>query len=410
MQALELKIDYVPLSQLKPFDRNARKHDEKDVKNIAQSIDKYGFNDPIGVWGDDNVIVEGHGRFLAAKKLKLKKVPVLRLDHLTDAQRREYAIAHNATAELSEWDESILDMDLPSMDFSGFDFDFLKIDDELHAEEDEERKFQEMKKDFEERMASGELSEDDEEYQEFIHKFDAKKTTDDCYTPPIVYDAVADYVAERYGVKKSDFVRPFVPGGDYQNYKYKPTDVVVDNPPFSILSEIVRFYHEKNIKCFLFAPHLTLFSGTASACAFIVCGVPITYENGAVVNTSFITNMEDCAFRSAPKLYRAVTEANDENLKQNRKVLPKYSYPKNVMTSAMMTGFSRYGIDFEVGKNQCAFIRALDSQKESGKGLFGSGFLISNGKKAEREKAEREKAEVWELSERELAIIDSLEQ
>ena len=410
MQALELKIDYVPLSQLKPFDRNARKHDEKDVKNIAQSIDKYGFNDPIGVWGDDNVIVEGHGRFLAAKKLKLKKVPVLRLDHLTDAQRREYAIAHNATAELSEWDESILDMDLPSMDFSGFDFDFLKIDDELHAEEDEEQKFQEMKRDFEERMASGELSEDDEEYQEFIHKFDAKKTTDDCYTPPIVYDAVADYVAERYGVKKSDFVRPFVPGGDYQNYKYKPTDVVVDNPPFSILSEIVRFYHEKNIKFFLFAPHLTLFSVTASACAFIVCGVGITYENGAVVNTSFITNMEDCAFRSAPKLYRAVTDANNENLKQSRKELPKYSYPKNVMTSTMMTGFSRYGIDFEVGKSQCAFIRSLDSQKESGKGLFGSGFLISNAKKAEREKAEREKAEVWELSERELAIIDSLEQ
>lgn len=61
--------------------------------------------DAIGIWGEDNTIVEGHGRWLACKKLKIDSVPVVRLDHLTDEQRREYAIAHNATAELSEEEE-----------------------------------------------------------------------------------------------------------------------------------------------------------------------------------------------------------------------------------------------------------------------------------------------------------------
>lgn len=204
------------------------------------------------------------------------------------------------------------------------------------------------------------------EYQEFLAKFEPKKTTDDCYTPPIVYEAVADYVAERYGVSKDNFVRPFVPGGNYQAEKYKPTDIVVDNPPFSILAEILNFYNENGIKFFLFAPHLTIFS-SSSACACIICGVTVTYDNGAKVCTSFVTNMEDCAFRSAPKLYKAIKTANSENLKTVHKELPKYSYPLNVVTSNMLTNYSRYGIDFEVAKDECHFIRRLDSQKKAEK-------------------------------------------
>lgn len=80
--------------------------------------------DAIGIWGEDNTIVEGHGRWLACKKLKIDSVPVVRLDHLTDEQRREYAIAHNATAELSEWDIDFLAEELKSLDLSDFDFDF----------------------------------------------------------------------------------------------------------------------------------------------------------------------------------------------------------------------------------------------------------------------------------------------
>lgn len=134
----ELKIEYLPVSALKPYEKNARKHKKLDVDNIAMSIEKYGMNDAIGIWGKDNIIVEGHGRLEACKKLGIDTVPVVRLDHLTDDQRREYAIAHNATAELSEWDLDILGEELAEIDLSGFDFDFgIEVSEEKGIVEDE---------------------------------------------------------------------------------------------------------------------------------------------------------------------------------------------------------------------------------------------------------------------------------
>lgn len=121
---MELKIEYLPVKALKPYDKNTRKHQKLDVDNIARSIEKYGMNDAIGIWGEENIIVEGHGRLMACKKLGIKEVPCVRLDHLTDEQRREYAIAHNATAELSAWDLDILPDELAELDLSDFDFDF----------------------------------------------------------------------------------------------------------------------------------------------------------------------------------------------------------------------------------------------------------------------------------------------
>ncbi len=119
-----MNVEYIPVGQLKPYEKNARKHAEYDVGQIAESIERYGFNDPIGIWGKDNIIVEGHGRLLAAKKLGLKEVPCIRLDNLTDKQRREYAILHNKTAELSSWDFDLLAEDIGELDFSGFDIDW----------------------------------------------------------------------------------------------------------------------------------------------------------------------------------------------------------------------------------------------------------------------------------------------
>ena len=78
-----------------------------------------------------------------------------------------------------------------------------------------------------------------ETYEEFVDKFKPKLTTDDCYTPPNIYEAVANWVVNEYGVDKSTFCRPFYPGGDYQNYDYSGK-IVVDNPPFSILAIIVK--------------------------------------------------------------------------------------------------------------------------------------------------------------------------
>lgn len=121
---MELKIEYLPIKALKPYEKNTRKHQKKDVDNIAKSIEKYGMCDAIGIWGEQNIIVEGHGRLMACKQLGMTEVPCVRLDHLTDEQRREYAIAHNATAELSEWDLDILPDELAELDLSDFDFDF----------------------------------------------------------------------------------------------------------------------------------------------------------------------------------------------------------------------------------------------------------------------------------------------
>ena len=122
-----MKIEYIPIDALKPYKNNARRHTNEDIQVIANSIKELAFSDPIGIWGPENEIVEGHGRVQAAKKLGMKEVPCIRLDHLTDEQRRAYAIAHNKTAEVSDWDFDLLDMeikDLPDFDFGDFGFEF----------------------------------------------------------------------------------------------------------------------------------------------------------------------------------------------------------------------------------------------------------------------------------------------
>ena len=125
---MELKIVYLPVGALKPYEKNTRSHGEEDVEQIAESIRMDGFNDPIGVWGEENLIVEGHGRLLAAKKLGLEKVPCIRLDHLTDTQRRDYAIRHNRTAELSGWNFTSLEDELRALKDEGLDLSGLKFD------------------------------------------------------------------------------------------------------------------------------------------------------------------------------------------------------------------------------------------------------------------------------------------
>lgn len=126
---MELKIEYLSLDKLKPYDKNARKHQKEDLSTIKASIKEFGMSDPIGVWGEKNTIVEGHGRYMACKELGLEKVPVIHLDHLSDEQRRAYALAHNKTAEMSEWDFDILGselddiLDIDMSDF-GFNLDF----------------------------------------------------------------------------------------------------------------------------------------------------------------------------------------------------------------------------------------------------------------------------------------------
>lgn len=124
----DLEIVYLSPDDLTPYENNARKHAPHDIEQIKASIIADGFNDPIGIWGEKNIIVEGHGRMMAAKELGLDRVPCIRLDHMTDTQRRDYAIRHNRTAELSAWDfgkleEELAQLEIEGIDLSGLDFD-----------------------------------------------------------------------------------------------------------------------------------------------------------------------------------------------------------------------------------------------------------------------------------------------
>lgn len=114
---VRLKIEYIPLEKLTPYEGNARKHGAEDLAYIENSVDDFGMCDPIGIWGEQNVIVEGHGRLMALQKLGYTDAPCIRLDHLSDDQRRRYALAHNKTAEMSAWDFGKLDEELAAADF-----------------------------------------------------------------------------------------------------------------------------------------------------------------------------------------------------------------------------------------------------------------------------------------------------
>ncbi|NGQ93152.1 ParB N-terminal domain-containing protein [Rhodobacter sp. HX-7-19] len=119
-------IRHLPLAALKPYVRNARRHDDKQVELITRSIREYGFVNPVLI-DKDNVIVAGHGRYEAAMRLGLATVPTIRIEHLTEAQIRAYRIADNRIAELSEWDADLLRLeivDLSELEFKGeLDFD-----------------------------------------------------------------------------------------------------------------------------------------------------------------------------------------------------------------------------------------------------------------------------------------------
>lgn len=125
---MELKIEYLDKKALKPYARNAKLHPAEQVEQIKKSIEQFGFNDPIAVYGK-NEIIEGHGRLLAVMEMDdVEEVPVIRLDHLSDEQRRAYSLVHNKLTMNSPFDIGILNLELEDLedfdiDMSEFGFD-----------------------------------------------------------------------------------------------------------------------------------------------------------------------------------------------------------------------------------------------------------------------------------------------
>jgi DNA modification methylase len=114
-----LRIEMRPVEALIPYARNAKRHSDTQVAQIAASIREFGWGAPILVDGQNNVIA-GHGRLLAARKLGMTEVPVVPMDHLTDTQRRALILADNKIGENAAWDEDLLGLELAELNAAGF--------------------------------------------------------------------------------------------------------------------------------------------------------------------------------------------------------------------------------------------------------------------------------------------------
>lgn len=117
-------IDFWPVEKLIPYANNARTHSEAQVAQVAGSIREFGFTNPILVATNDGIIT-GHCRLLAARKLGMEQVPVIVLDHLSDAQRRAYIIADNKLALEAGWDNDILAAEFARLREEDFDLDVI---------------------------------------------------------------------------------------------------------------------------------------------------------------------------------------------------------------------------------------------------------------------------------------------
>lgn len=152
MSNKQIKIEYTALENLNPYKGNPKVHDEKQIQQIAKSIERFGFNNPILI--DEKLeVIAGHGRLLAARLLKLETVPVVRLIHLSEAEKRAYRIADNKLSENGRWDTDLLKLEFSeieklalnledelNLDITGFDFkeiDVLLAEDRPNKKADE---------------------------------------------------------------------------------------------------------------------------------------------------------------------------------------------------------------------------------------------------------------------------------
>lgn len=253
-----------------------------------------------------------------------------------------------------------------------------------------------------------------QDYEAFVKKFERKKTSDDCYTPAPIYEAIRRYLLECGAIHEADtIVRPFYPGGDYEHHHYPAGSIVVDNPPFSILSKIVKFYVARRQPFFLFAPSLTCTHFVKEeGVTIVLCNANTIYDNGANVRTSFLSYglapFQPYALITAPELAAAVEAASKEVKHAKVVTLPVYVYPDNVTSAAILGKIA--ASPFSLKRSECRFVSKIDANKYD---IYGGGLLISSAAAARAAAAAAARTaarvKVFELSERERAIIAEMD-
>ena len=307
--------------------------------------------------------------------------PAASAEGLTDAEQQEFIIKDNLSFGKWDWEALANDWDEEQLGEWGLDVW--------------------QPKDL---GLSTERREGDEGYDEFTDKFKPKLTTDDCYTPQPIYEAVCEWVDKNIvRLAGYEIIRPFFPGGDYEHHHYPEGCIVIDNPPFSISAQILDFYLERKIPFFLFGNGLTLFSAKREKLTYILIGEMIEFENGAKVNIGFFTNL-------CPKV--RVWLASD----LSKKIAEIQTKPQDLalnkwdihIQSAGLLGKIAKRVTVKIMADECEFISTLSD----GSAIYGGGIVLSDRAaqrtEEERRKAEEERAVNRILGDKEREIIERL--
>ena len=199
-------------------------------------------------------------------------------------------------------------------------------------------------------------------------------TTDECYTPPAVYDTVLDYAVERYHLQGKHVVRPFIPGGDYQKYVYDKHDVVIDNPPFSMTTKITKWYVDHNIPFFLFINGMygvSLSRGLHGKATVIVTNANVSFYNKGSekrIRLGFVTNLE-------PKniiLRGDATLSNRLNGLIKKKSSKRFHYPDNFLKNNDIVSALQRNVELKLTTDN------LDYNKAHHVEVFGGGYLVND--------------------------------
>lgn len=260
------------------------------------------------------------------------------------------------------------------------------------------------------------------DYDAWINNLGKKaKTSDDTFTPTKIYETLLEYINEKIiPIDSIEIQRPFYPGGDYQKEAetYNEKSVVIDNPPFSFFSEIVKFYTKNNIKFFIFANGLTVFNYLSRDVHLLCPYVTLEYANGAKVNTCFVHNLSPKGVTISGELRERLLKAAGKQKAKKK----KYKYPKEALTASKglklasrikgevtITNYKPVsGFNYK-GKQKKVFCKAMILSKSEQAKLEKYGLLGSCDEYEDEDEYDTEEIIKFELSEKQRKYRDELE-